>query len=31
MRSAPQRTAMELAYRELMILLKDGGRRWGSI
>ncbi|KAI7780811.1 hypothetical protein LA080_015494 [Diaporthe eres] len=30
-RSAPQRTAMELAYRELMILLEDGGRRWGSI
>lgn len=25
--SAPQRTAMELAYRKLMILLEDGGRR----
>lgn len=29
--SAPQRTAMELAYRELMVLLEDWGRRWGSM
>ena len=29
--SAPQRTAMELAYRKLMILLEGEGRRRGNI